>query len=642
MLLFALQPMAAKRLLPLYGGTSSVWTICLLFFQAGLLLGYFWAHQIRRTPRWHLALLGVAAGFAILPMTSPLGPAGSSTPVFSLLWDLGRIVGLPYVALSATSPLVQSWTGDYRLYAYSNAGSIAGLFGYVFLLDRLNHQDLDFRIVFCGFAVLMGWCLYRAGHPRIESAADTESRPPLKLVLLWIALAACGSGLLAATTNQICQEVAPVPLLWVWPLALYLLSFILCFENDRWYRPIWFGRAAAVLIPAACVVTPMGTDAPFWAHLLIDSAALFVCLMLCHGELVAARPEESSLTSFYLAVAAGGALGALFVAVAAPQLFTSYVEFPVFLMLAGLFAVVQWWVQTHALPPILPLALGALSPLALISADTGPIAAEMRNFFGVVRVTMGTDARGAKLVMTHGKTMHGSEYIAEKLHPRPSTYYTEQSGVGLAIERHRHGGALQVGVAGLGTGTLAAYAHPGDQWSFYEINPDVVRLANEPFTYLRTGRIRVVLGDARQKLGSKDEAGIRFDVLVVDAFSSDSIPVHLLTRECGEVYRTRLKDDGLLAIHISNRTLNLEPVVRGLAQSLHFSVLRINNANDTSRGVSAASWMILAARDEPLEDVRPYAVAGNTGTRREKSIIWSDGHASILSVLDYSVLSHIR
>ena len=245
-------------------------------------------------------------------------------------------------------------------------------------------------------------------------------------------------------------------------------------------------------------------------------------------------------------------------------------------------------------------------------------------------------------------TLRSSNYIAEKAHPKPTTYYTEESGVGLAIERHRHGGALSVGVAGLGAGTLASYAHPGDQWRFYEINPQVIQLSAEPFTYIRSAPtvVKIIVGDARQRLADPDESGLKFDVLVIDAFSSDSIPVHLLTRECGGIYRARLKPDGLLLIHISNRTLNLEPVVRGLAHSSGFHALRINNPTDSSRGVSASSWMVLATQEEQLNDVKfhekathslPVALPGP-----ENLVIWRDGHTSILSVLDYSVFSHIR
>ena len=380
------------------------------------------------------------------------------------------------------------------------------------------------------------------------------------------------------------------------PLGLYLASFVICFESPRWYNRAWFGRLAAAAIPAACIVTPMGLDAPFWVHFAVDSVAFFVCLMLCHGELAERRPEEEQLTAFYLAVAGGGALGTLLVTFAAPRVFTSYLEFPLFLMLAGLTAVVLWWrEELIKLTALIPLALGSLVPLAYLdNSNAGPIIAEMRNFYGIVRVTQQLDSRGAKLVMTHGKTMHGTEYIPEKIHPLATTYYTAGSGVGLAIAEHRKG-PMDVGIIGLGAGTLAAYAKPGDHWKFYEINPDVIRLANEPFTYLRSqaaAQLEIVEGDGRLSL-QKDMAA-KFDILVVDAFSSDSIPVHLLTRECGQVYKSRLKSDGILAVHISNRTLDLEPVVRGMAEAAGFHVMRINNAQDTGRGISGASWMLLS------------------------------------------------
>ena len=438
--------------------------------------------------------------------------------------------------------------------------------------------------------------------------------------------------MLAATTNQICQEVASIPLLWVWPLGLYLLSFVICFESPRWYSRRWFGRFAAALIPAACIVTPMGTEAPYWAHLSIDSCALFVCLMLCHGELAERRPEEDLLTSFYLAVAGGGVLGSLIVTFAAPELFTSYLEFPLFLMLAGLTTVVLWWREkVITFTALVPLALGALVPLAYLSGPAGTIVAEMRNFYGVVRVSIGLDTRGQKFVMTHGQTMHGTEYLAEKSRPSPSTYYSPQSGVGLAIGEHRRGG-MDIGVIGLGAGTLASYARPGDHWRFYEINPDVVRLAKEPFTYLRASLAPVDIKEGDGRLSLEKDTAARYDILVVDAFSSDSIPVHLLTRECAGVYKSRLKSDGIVAIHISNRTLDLEPVVRGLAQSIGFHTLRINNTNDKDNGVSASSWMLLSPVKESLEGLRRASTAFET----RPAIVWKDGHADVVGVLTFT------
>jgi len=378
----------------------------------------------------------------------------------------------------------------------------------------------------------------------------------------------------------------------------------------------------------------MGTDAPFWAHVAIDSAAFFVCLMLVHGELAERRPEEELLTSFYLAVATGGVLGTVLVALVAPRVFTSYLEFPLFLMLAGLTAVVLWWREKlMPLAALVPLALGSLVPVAFLEgSNTGPVIAEMRNFYGIVRVTMGLDSRGQKLVMTHGRTTHGTEYEHEKGNPRPSTYYTPQSGVGIALGEHRRGNPMEVGVIGLGTGTLASYARAGDRWRFYEINPDVIRLAHEPFTYLRNGAqaaqsIEIVEGDGR--LGLTRDSTMRFDVLVIDAFSSDSIPVHLLTKECGAVYSARLKDDGILAVHISNRTLDLEPVVRGMAGANSFEAMRVNNPNDTPNGVSAASWMLLSKSRDSLEGLQSASVK----FEKRPAILWRDGYADVVGVI---------
>ncbi len=626
-LLLAIQPLAAKRLLPVYGGSSSVWTVCLLFFQLMLLAGYGWAHVVRRKPWLHAAAVGLAAA-SLYFFFSPV-ESSSASPVLGVFTTLARTVGLPYFVLSATSPLLQAWTGEYRLYAFSNLGSLLGLVAFVFVLDRIESIGLIFVVAYVVFAVLVIACCM-AAHAEIPKLVS-EDRLSIPSVLLWVLLAMCGTGMLAATTNQLCQEVAAIPLLWVWPLGLYLASFVICFESPRWYKRALFGRLAATLIPAACVVTSLGLGSPFWVHAAIDSAAFFVCLMLCHGELAERRPEEGLLTWFYLAVAGGGALGTLLVALVAPRMFTSYLEFPLFLMLAGLTTVALWWREKlMKLTALIPLALGALVPVAYLdSSNTGPIVAEMRNFYGVVRVTEQSDSRGMKLVMTHGQTLHGTEYIPEKARPQPTTYYTPESGVGRAIAEHRKG-PMDVGVIGLGAGTLASYARTGDHWTFYEINPDVIRLANEPFTYLRSAvgaRVEIVEGDGR--LGLARDVRSRFDILVVDAFSSDSIPVHLLTRECGQVYKSRLKGDGILAVHISNRTLDLERVVRGMAESMGFAALRINNPSDSANGVNGANWMLLSASKEALAGLRGSSVEFEA----RPAIVWRDGYADVVGVI---------
>ena len=627
-LLLAVQPLAAKRVLPVYGGSSSVWTVCLLFFQLLLLAGYGWAHFVQHKPRLHAAAVALGAA-SLYFFFSPIDQATGS-PTLGVLIALARTAGLPYFVLSATSPLLQAWTREYRLYAFSNLGSLLGLLGFVFALDRLESIAAIFVVAYCLFAALMIACCL-AAHVEEREPAASERLSPLQ-VRIWILLALCGTGMLAATTNQLCQEVAAIPLLWVWPLGLYLASFVICFESPRWYKRAWFGRLAAALIPLACIVTPMGLDAPFWVHFTVDSAAFFVCLMLCHGELAERRPEEGQLTAFYLAVAAGGALGTLLVTFVAPRVFTSYLEFPLFLMLAGLTTVVLWWRERlMKMTALIPLALGALVPVAYLdNSNTGVVVAEMRNFYGVVRVTEQSDSRGTKLVMTHGRTMHGTEYIPEKSHPRASTYYTAATGVGLALDLHRKSGPMEVGVIGLGAGTLASYAKPGDHFKFYEINPDVIRLANEPFTYLRSAsgaQMDIVEGDGRLSL--KKDTGARFDVLVVDAFSSDSIPVHLLTRQCGQVYKSRLKADGILAIHISNRTLDLEPVVRGLSETMGFEAMRINNSADAIKGVSGASWMLLSASAEALSGLR----FAETEFEKRPAKVWRDGYADVVGVM---------
>lgn len=617
--------MEAKRILPVLGGTASVWTACLLFFQFALLAGYAYAAV---ASRWvHLTFLAVAAVASwIAPVnTFYYFDQSSSIPLAVATW-LAVLTGLPFVAISAGSVLLQRWAGSYRLYAFSNAGSLAGLFAYPLVIEPWFDLTRQRELWLAGaavYAVLMAVCAFRATD---VARASWGRRPSLANIALWIGLAACGTGLLAAATNQICQEVASLPFLWVLPLALYLVTFILVFaQRDRWWnRPgtVW-NLAAAVLIPVAVMLYVLGLQTSFLWHVAVDLAVLFVCLMICHGHLAARRPEAGSMGWFYLAMSAGGVLGTLFPAIVAPAVFTTYAEFPLLLGATALAAILL-------LPrPLFPLtmrrrfelfglAAAAFAPAAALAPPTVPPLYQSRNFYGVLRVTEHKQPQGTLRLLMHGQTVHGTQWLE---HPDwPTSYYGETSGVSKAIveEQRLRSKGVDVVVVGLGAGTIAHYARPQDNFRFYELNPDVEYVARQYFRYLSKPGVNphVELGDARHSLG-QDDVTWQADLLIIDAFSSDSIPVHLLTREAAQVYSSRTKPEGSILFHISNRTMNLEPVVRGLARFLNRRVEIFRSNDEPATGASSAVWIRL----------RPGAYEGPPG------LLWTDSYSSLWPLL---------
>ena len=612
--------MEAKRILPLLGGTASVWTVCLLFFQCALFLGYAYGATASRAVHTVVLVLAAIAAWKAPVTTFDHLYSAHQGPWVVAVW-LGLLTGLPFVAIAAGSVLLQRWAGTYRLYAVSNAGSLAALIAYPLVFEPLLDLDGQRSWWLAGGAVYAGLMLVCAWHARtMDAPARWKSRPGAASLGKWMLFAACGTGLLAAATNQICQEVASLPFLWVAPLALYLVSFILTFDTGgRWWtRPSIWNLAAAVAIPVAVILYVLGPQVGFVWHLAVDLGVLFVCLMVCHGQLAASRPPAEALGWFYLALSAGGVLGTLFPALLAPLWFASYAEFPLLLSAIALLALLS-------LPrPLLPLtmvrrlelfglALAVVAPVAVLTPPAVPPLYQSRSFYGVLRVTERQEPQGTLRVLTHGQTVHGTQW---REHPEwPTTYYTEASGVARAIvdEQRLRADGIRAGVVGLGAGTLAHYARPQDTFHFYELDPEVLRVALEYFRYLRlSDKTAVAPGDARQSLAHDDLPGA-YDVLVVDAFSSDSIPVHLLTREAANVYRRRVKPEGSILFHISNRALNLEPVVRGLAQYLNRKAEIFRNEDQPSTGGSSAVWIRL----------RPGAYEGPRG------VLWTDGYSSL-------------
>lgn len=665
-LLFQVQPLLGRYILPWFGGAPSVWTSCMLFFQALLLAGYAYAHwtasRIKpgRQAAVHIALLALSL------LALPIDPDGEvwktaeeGDPTGTILLLLLVTAGLPYVILSATSPLLQHWfhaeypgRAPYRLYALSNAGSLLALLSYPFVVEPLftvETQATIWSLTYAVFAASCAWCAWKL---REAPAVDEEPEEPAPTVgqgLQWLSLSAVGSTMLLATTNQMSQEIAVVPFLWVLPLAIYLLTFILCFESDRWYRRTPFGFALAGMAPAACAVLASGGVFPLWAQTAIYSGTLFVGCMICHGELSRMRPPGDEATRFYLIVAAGGAAGGLLVAVAAPRAFSDYWEFPLGLAACCLVALWSWlrgvgWKpepgKARTLltpPPALLVALFTVGYTLGVQALEESVMTD-RSFYGVLRVTEEADEAGRYRRLTHGKTEHGTQYMEGPLRGEPTTYFGPRSGAALALTRHPKrlaGEDLSIGVVGLGAGTLAAYARPGDRLVFYEISPDVVRTAREYFSYLDDAPVPVEVlgGDARIRMEQELESGSPepFDVLLVDAFTSGAIPIHLLTAEAGEVYAQRLTEDGVLAFHISNRFLDLAPVVRAMGERLGMRTIRVVSEGDSELGTNPAVWMVLT-RDERFladETVRNRA----DGAAGERTIRWTDNFAGLWQAL---------
>ncbi|MEZ5399659.1 MAG: fused MFS/spermidine synthase [Bryobacteraceae bacterium] len=626
-LLFSIQPVVAKVLLPVYGGASSVWTVCLLFFQLLLLAGYVYAHWTR--PPWHVALLALSV--AALPVGRGAAAPGTMGPTLSLLFSLASMIGLPYFVLATTSPLMQRWSkleNPYRLYALSNLASLGALLAYPFLVEPW----LPLRWQLRGYSALYAIYVLCAIAVSPRSFKQAESAGPWRWgdFASWTALAAAGSGLLVATTNQMCQEVASFPFLWVVPLVLYLGTFTLCFDHPRWYDPRAYSLFASIAIPTATALWVVGANLNLWLLLAVYALTLFVCLMLVHGELARTKPEARDLTRFYIAIAFGGALGGSFVALVAPRAFRTYAEYPILLAVCAAAALASRWrggeiKSLRTMPPLARaaatgLAFAAVVPMLVFDTGSKEILEQRRNFYGVLRVSDKNDSDGHRRMLTHGATTHGFQFLDEARRRTPTSYFGWASGIGIALEGNpkRNTGPLRVGIIGLGAGTLARYARAGDTFRFYEINADVVEMARRYFMYLSDAGAKpeIAVGDARLLLEA--EPPQNYDIFVVDAFTSDAIPTHLLTAECAAIYKKHLAPGGSLLIHISNRALDLEPVINGLARSIGYRARRVDTDADASQGVYSATWMHLVP-GQPREG--------------EREIRWTDDFASLWPIL---------
>jgi hypothetical protein len=741
-LLFQVQLVLGKELLPFFGGAPAVWTACVLVFQLLFLAGYGYSHglaawlPIRKQVIVHNSLLGLSAVYVALltaiqstPISAGAGlrPHPGANAAWTIMELLLRAIGLPFFLLSATSPLMQHWfsrsapgRSPYRLYALSNAGSLLGLLSYPLLVEPhlgLRVQGWTWAAGY-GVFLICYWFSARSAACEALPAAPKELPIPVRshcaspgwpLWLFWAGLATCASVLLLATTNLICQDIAVSPFLWVLQLSLYLLSFIVCFENDRWYRREIFHPLFVLTVGFVIVVSLPKADYSFLTQLAAYSAVLFAGCMVCHGEAARTRPKAESLTAFYFSIAAGGALGGIVVALMAPWIFPNYWEYPLGVLgcIAALLFVSErepgsWWHTGRAslalailsvtvlLAPTLlapvwseatrfrpwlsasaaallagaalfayarerrhgaslgvaPLLVRGASRIALALLTFGllipqkaalyHVVASSRDFYGVLSVVNVSDDN--YLALRHGNIVHGFQYQDPQRARLATGYYGPASGANILIRNWPHH-PMRVGLVGMGAGTLAALGQSNDVFRFYEIDPDVYKLSSgkDPyFTFLKDSpaRIEVVLGDARLSLEEEALRGDlqKFDVLVLDAFSSDAIPMHLLTRQAFAVYQEHLRGPAsVIAVHISNRTLDLGPVLAGIGRQFGLHALRVY-ALLPSGPFSESDWILLS-RDPASLAGKEFAEHGEPFPAGTPPISWTDDYCDLFDVV---------
>jgi hypothetical protein len=733
-LLFLVQPLIGKYILPWFGGGPGVWTGCLLFFQVLLVGGYAYAHVISKwlRPRAQatIHLLLLAAALALLPIipADSWKPRDAGAPTLRILGLLLGTIGAPYFLLSATGPLLQQWfsrtyptRSPYGLYALSNAGSLLALGSYPFVFEALLTRRAQAHLWGWGLALFVVLCAVSALKTvRLSSVGAEKPAPPRSEAMsvsiltypLWLLLPASASVLLMATTNKLCQDVAVIPFLWVLPLSLYLLSFTVTFAGAAWYPRTFFLFALIAAEAGVCWTLFHESSLSVTAQIALYGITLFVCCLVCHGELYRLRPPPARLTTFYLLIATGGALGGVFVALVAPLVFADYYELSLGLFLAALLCFLLWirnpgidvrravlwkrtgwallvltaigvywfWSQfggagggeantrssigtgdcvlggallTGVVIAALKLksvdqwrftTLGALT-LGLValgitlwlqtSRSGAGVVGTRRNFYGVL--TLYEENRDQPELhhfrLQHGRTTHGLQFIDPQRADWPTAYYGEKSGVGLAL-RALPPGPHRLGLVGLGAGTLATYGQSGDYFRIYELNPDVTRLAQDPFTFLARckGSVEIVPGDARLSL--EREAPQAFDVLVLDAFNSDAVPVHLLTREAFLLYRTHVKTNGLIAVHLSNQHLDLVPVVVNAAKEFGYATAAIDyGPGQEEWWLYPSSWMLLSYNETLLSSPEIRKAASPLKDTGNRIRLWTDDFASVFQLM---------
>jgi hypothetical protein len=677
-LLFQVQPMIGKFILPWFGGTPAVWSTLMLIFQVLLTGGYAYATWLNGRPKRqsliHISLLlfailglivrGLLGYSPIMPMMSAAA-ANSSLPILEIIRVLLLSIDLPFFVLASNGPLMQAWfsrvhpTRSYaRLYALSNVGSLLGLLTYPFLIEpnfTLRTQGWMWSIGFLVYGILTGWIALQSERVAplsqpLPAATTSSGRPSFSLMSLWIALSATASLFLLSVTNQVSQEVAVIPFLWILPLTIYLLSFILTFSSDRGYNRRLYAILFIVSVAVTLFVMLNATSLHVYWQILAYCFLLFTACMVCHGELYLLRPSAEHLTLFYLMVSVGGAIGGIFVSLVAPVIFNGYWEF--FVGLAMTVAIVLTILRRNTAPASENTAARARFVFTVFALVTVMLSMldiyfsgslfSKRDFYGVIRVReiVPDGSSEPAYVMSHGITAHGLQFISPEMRDLPTTYYVPDAGAGLAILNHPgYGSGLRVGMLGVGTGTLAAYGQPGDAYRLYEINPVVIDLAEGQGGYFSfvsdsLADVTMVPGDARISLQNELDTGNaqNFDVLVLDTFSSDSIPVHLVTMEAFALYLAHLAPDGIIAAHITNLHLDLQPVFWQLAQYHNLSMVRVNYEGD-SKGGYASHWILLSRDPALLETPSIQKRSINLDGYSTNITLWTDDYSNLFQIL---------
>jgi len=656
-LLFLVEPMAAKQLLPALGGSAAVWITCLVFFQTALLLAYLYAHLLAKRSFWniHFGLLLLATVSAGVWCVRTVGMGSASQhPVSAIFAALGISIGLPFLMLGATSPLLQVWLArlevcgvPYRLFALSNLASLLALATYPTLIEpyfTLRAQRIGWCGGFLVFAVISAILAFKTRSATYEAPITEDESgitpAPFTHKLLWVLLPMGAAMQLSAVTSYITQNIAAIPLLWILPLAVYLITLILAFEFPRLLpRGIVVRFLVVMLAGLGYALSQSEVSWPLRVSLPLFLMEVFAACLFCHSEAYALRPRRTSeSTLFYLFFAAGGALGSFLIGIASPLIFRFNYDLALSFFVTALLAfAVTWssgWPQRMLWATASALMLALVVMLHIAFLRNTPIA--VRNFYGSLRVreSFSTHPGALTRTLTNGTIQHGSQIFTDELRKTPTTYYAQDSGVGLAMRFCCQGRARNVGVVGLGVGTVAAYGRTGDRIQFYEINPAVAPIAQNAFTYLRESgaQINIVEGDARTSL--QQEPPQKFDVLVVDAFSGDAIPLHLLTAEAVQLYKRHLAPGGILAFHISNGHVDLEPATVLLARAAGMQIRRVSNLPNDELGEFPATWMLLTENADFFAQPE-VARAAREPLLSKQYRLWTDDYSSLLPVLHW-------
>lgn len=685
-LLFQVQPLVAKLILPLFGGGAAIWTACLFFFQAFLLLGYMYSHFVTKLNSMskqaavHAILLVASLYFLPVTLVEVDILSGVDSAMKEILLLLFMSVGIPFFMLASTGPIIQRWLTyldidktPYKLYSLSNFGSLLALLSYPFLVEpSLTTEDQTYfwSIAYIGFvAVFLLFCLFMLRQKNLSLTSDRNAKSNSfrvkKELILWLLLSAVGVILLVSTTNAMTQNIPPVPFLWILPLCIYLLTYIISFHSPKWYvRWYWF-ILFAIASFAAILLFFIGTQFDIITQVIFYSFILLSACMICHGELARLKPEVERLTLFYLCISIGGFLGSAFVVFVAQNIFSQFYEYPLAVFMVFvlfIFSIMLGYNRVNHITEqgnngkIINMDFLAFSKIGSLVSSSAvmmillPIIffylnglfnnnniVSVRNFYGVLSVKDVVVNGETERRLIDGTTSHGTQSLEPGQKQIPRSYYRDKTGISIAFRHLNENASIDAGFIGLGAGVLAAYGRKGDNFIFYELNPNVERIAYSHFTYLEDSRakIDVILGDGRRSLAYElaTSGSRKFQLLVIDAFTGDIIPMHLLTKEAFDLYWQHLVDDGILAIHISNRHLNLEPLVYGLAKSFDKAVIIMETVAEYN-GQHSAEWVLLSNSANSLNS-RFDLIANKKSNTVIKTVFWTDNYSNLLSVLKW-------